>query len=167
MDLGLDALAGAQVSAAGVALLAVGAAALGVGITARNFYAEDRERRDTEPLALEAGAVPPLEYLGIGMTGVVFRDREGLAYKVPRPGAEDSIADEADWLRTASQVPYVRDHVVRFVRLAPNGVLVREAVEGKRRGAMPKACVRPDRNTSSFSREKQVYSVAVRSKGRM
>lgn len=89
-----------------------------------------------EQLARAAGAKAPLEHLGTGMTAEVFVDARGEAYKVPRSAeAALTIAEEAKWLEVASQVPFVKDHVARFVRFDPaTGVLVREAVLGQHGG---------------------------------
>jgi len=89
---------------------------------------------DARALAIRAGAKEPLEHLGTGATGEVFADARGLAYKVPRSsGSALTIAEEAEWLRVASQVPFVRDHVARFHHYdRETGVLVRENVQGKR-----------------------------------
>lgn len=84
--------------------------------------------------ALAAGAMAPLEYKGHGIEGAVFCDRKGRAFKVGlrllnrgRP----SLEAEAEWVRVASQVPWVQDHVARFIRWDPNvNVLVRECIDG-------------------------------------
>jgi hypothetical protein len=90
--------------------------------------------------AHKAGARGPLEHIGSGITAEVFVDQKNLAYKVPRSiPAALTIAEEAEWLRVASQVPFVRDHVARFVRFDPaTGVLVRENVQGLQQSRMPR-----------------------------
>lgn len=80
--------------------------------------------------ALEAGAEPPLEYIGAGATGIVFCDPY-LAFKVARHDRGKTIADEAEWLQTAASIPAVRPHVARLWHYDPvNRVLVRECVRG-------------------------------------
>lgn len=94
---------------------------------------------DARALAIRAGAKEPLEHLGAGATGEVFVDAKNLAYKVPRSsGSALTIAEEAEWLRVASQVPFVRDHVARFHHYdRETGVLVRENVQGLYRSGAP------------------------------
>lgn len=94
---------------------------------------------DARALAIRAGAKEPLEHLGTGATGEVFADARGLAYKVPRSAPSAlTIAEEAEWLRVASQVPFVRDHVARFHHYdRETGVLVRENVQGLHRSEVP------------------------------
>lgn len=79
-----------------------------------------------------AGAVGDLEYQGAGATGIVFCDEQQTAYKVARQGREASVAEEAEWLRKAEQVPGVRDRVARGARYdTKHRVLIRECVRGK------------------------------------
>lgn len=82
-------------------------------------------------MALEAGAAPPLTYVGAGATAYVFCDRRA-AYKVARSEkAVQVLADEAEWLATASKLPEVKSHVAKFRRWDPlHGVLVRECIRG-------------------------------------
>lgn len=60
----------------------------------------------------------PLEYIGIGMTGVVFCDARGRAFKAARNPDQaitrQMIAEEAQWLAIASTVPEIRRHVTRL-----------------------------------------------------
>lgn len=80
--------------------------------------------------ALEAGAEPPLEYMGAGAEGIVLCDAD-FAYKVARR-RKDKLRDEADWLSIASQIPEVRPHVALFERWDPqHGVIVRECIQGE------------------------------------
>jgi hypothetical protein len=82
--------------------------------------------------AARAGAVGDLEYQGAGATGIVFCDDRGNAFKVARRGREDSVAEEAEWLAKAAQVPGAREHVARNTRYdKKHDVLVRECVRGK------------------------------------
>jgi len=89
-----------------------------------------------------SGAPPPYEYIGAGMTSVVFRSG-ALAYKVAR-GTSDStrslFLDEAEFLKTASRVARVRHRVAKFVRFDPvNLVITRRYVPrdpNARRGAV-------------------------------
>lgn len=81
--------------------------------------------------ARSAGAVGNLEYQGAGATGIVFCDEHQTAYKVARRGREGSVAEEAEWLVKAAQVPGAREHVARGTRYdAKHRVLVRECVRG-------------------------------------
>lgn len=74
--------------------------------------------------AIAAGAKPPLEYIGTGMTAVVFCVN-GVAYKVAR--GENFLEDEAEWLDTAKTVPWVKDHVAKIHHFdTRNFVIVRE-----------------------------------------
>jgi ParB-like nuclease domain len=79
--------------------------------------------------ALAAGASPPLEYLGAGMTGVVFCVGD-TAYKVARdtrPIDHQFFEEEADWLAAAAQVPAVARHVARYQHFdSENLVIVRD-----------------------------------------
>ncbi len=82
-------------------------------------------------MALEAGAEPPLTFVGAGATAIVFCDDQQ-AYKVARAErAVGLLADEAEWLETARTLPEVAPHVARFYRWDPlHGVLVRECIRG-------------------------------------
>lgn len=81
--------------------------------------------------AAAAGAVGDLEYQGAGATGIVFCDQRQTAFKVARRGREESVAEEAEWLVKAAQVPGVREHVARGTRYdKKHDVLVRECVRG-------------------------------------
>jgi len=81
-----------------------------------------------------AGAALPIEFMGVGMTGVVYCDARGLAFKVSRRPTADAIeffAREAAFLEAAAQVPFVKDHVARLVAWRPDlGVIVRECPRG-------------------------------------
>ena len=82
--------------------------------------------------ALEAGAEPPLEYIGAGATGIVFCDPY-YAFKVARHRRGRTLDDEAEWLETASVIPEVRRHVAVIERWDPkHRVIVRECVRGNR-----------------------------------
>lgn len=52
------------------------------------------------------------------MYGVVFCDARGVGYKAARdcsaPDNRVSIEEEAEWLRVASTVPAIRQHIARF-----------------------------------------------------
>lgn len=85
---------------------------------------------DAERRAYAAGAQGDLEYIGTGMTGIVFCDRRDRAFKVAR--GEGSLADEAAWLKLARTVPGIRQHIARGARWdAKHRVLVRECARGK------------------------------------
>jgi len=82
--------------------------------------------------ALEAGAEPPLEYIGAGATGIVFCD-PSFAFKVARHRRGRTLEDEAAWLETAATIPEVRPHVALVERWDSNHrVIVRECVRGSR-----------------------------------
>jgi hypothetical protein len=84
--------------------------------------------------AEHAGAKGELEFIGVGMTGIVFCDQAGRAFKVSRKhrkeGAQSTaIKEEAAWFQQAAQVPGVKEHVPRDVSYDDrNHVLVRECV---------------------------------------
>lgn len=76
--------------------------------------------------AIAAGAEPPLEYVGVGMTGVVFCTGD-TAYKVARdtkPIDHQFFEEEADWLEAAAQVPAVARHVARFHDFDPDNLVI-------------------------------------------
>lgn len=79
--------------------------------------------------AIAAGAKPPLEYIGTGMTAVVFCVN-GVAYKVARRERTRelrTLGTEAEWLETAKTVPWVKDHVAQIHHFdSENDVIVRE-----------------------------------------
>jgi lysophospholipase L1-like esterase len=87
-----------------------------------------------------AGADGPLEFIGMGMEGVVFCDGADRAYKVGRrlvTGAPPQLATEAAFLKKAGQIPAIKQHVAKFYRYdAASDVIVRECVrpKGTRRG---------------------------------
>lgn len=82
--------------------------------------------------ALEAGAEPPLEYIGAGATGIVFCDPHS-AFKVARHSKGRTLTDEAEWLETAASIPQVRPYVATIERWDPEQrVIVRECVRGSR-----------------------------------
>src|SRR3990167_229855 len=88
--------------------------------------------------AIDAGAVPPLEFKGIGASAVVFCDSEGIAAKVYRhfrsPEFFEYKEREAEFLRDAAG-SRVRDSVARFYGWDPElEVLFRECVEGSAGG---------------------------------
>lgn len=94
----------------------------------QDYRAVEQEFEDALQRAIAAGAQPPLDFVGAGMTGIVFR-AGGQAFKVARGSAATFLQEEAEWLRDAARVPGVREHVVRFTRYdATHGVLVREHV---------------------------------------
>jgi hypothetical protein len=76
--------------------------------------------------ALAAGARPPLEYMGAGMTGVVFCAGD-IAYKVARdtrPIDHQFFEEEAEWLRAVTAVPEVAPHVVHFRGFDPDNLVI-------------------------------------------
>jgi len=100
-------------------------------IADRTLRALGDELDEAATRAVEAGAVGALTYQGAGATGIVFCDERQVAYKVARRGRESSVAEEAEWLVKAGQVPGVREHVARGARYdKKHDVLVRECVPG-------------------------------------
>jgi len=100
-------------------------------ISARALNALGNELDEAAKRAVAAGAIGDLEYQGAGASGIVFCDQRQTAYKVARRGREDSVAEEAEWLTKAAQVPGVRDHVARGTRYnKQHDVLIRECVRG-------------------------------------
>ena len=87
-----------------------------------------------------AGADGQLEFIGMGMEGIVFCDAADRAYKVGRHLTADrppQLADEAAFLKKAGQIPAIKQHVAKFYRYDhANDVIVRECVhpKGTRRG---------------------------------
>lgn len=100
-------------------------------ISDRAIAALGAELDEAADRAIAAGAVGSLEYQGAGATGIVFCDERQTAFKVARRGREAAVAEEAEWLSKASQVPGVREHVARGTRYdRDHDVLVRECVRG-------------------------------------
>ena len=100
-------------------------------ISSRTLAILGDELDDAAVRASRAGASGDLEYQGAGMSGIVFCDARGTAFKVARRGGEGTVAEEAEWLQKAEQVPGVREHVARNARYdADNRVLLRECVRG-------------------------------------
>lgn len=92
------------------------------------------EVEDSAYRALDAGAEPPLTFLGMGASGAVFCDAAGIAAKVYRwyrsPVLYAHKEAEAEFLRDAARSA-VRDSVARFYGFDPElEVLFRECVEG-------------------------------------
>jgi hypothetical protein len=86
--------------------------------------------------ALDAGATPPLDYLGAGATAVVFCDKRGRGWKVARRVDSGVVADEAEWLRTAAKVAEVKKYVPRFYAWhAAQGTIERACVVADRENA--------------------------------
>lgn len=96
----------------------------------------------------KAGAKGPLEYIGAGMTGIVFCTGD-TAYKVARPGAERMVEEEAEWLATANQVPELRRVVARRPRW------------NKRAKTLTRECVRPKSrdNVRRWGNRRQLWDV--------
>ena len=100
-------------------------------ISDRALNALGAELDEAAVRAARAGAKGGLEYQGAGATGIVFCDDRGNAFKVARRGRENSVAEEAEWLTKAAQVPGAREHVARNTRYDKKyDVLVRECVRG-------------------------------------
>lgn len=81
---------------------------------------------DVVARALAAGARPPLEYVGAGMTGVVFCAGD-IAYKIARdtqPIDHHIFEEEAEWLKAAARVPGVASHVARFRHFDPENLVI-------------------------------------------
>ncbi|MFI5301439.1 MAG: hypothetical protein ACHREM_25410 [Polyangiales bacterium] len=101
-----------------------------------------QEIRAAATRAVKCGARSPLEFMGIGMTGVVFCDVRGVGYKVCRhpesPSSRRGIEEEAEWLSVASTVSQIRDLVARFRAYHPAHVVIeRECVRTQRPGRRP------------------------------
>lgn len=95
-------------------------------------YLQGDALRDATYRALEAGAEPPLEYIGAGATGIVFCD-PSFAFKVARHRRGHTLEDEAEWLETAASIPEVAPYVAHLERWDPEQrVIVRECVRGDR-----------------------------------
>lgn len=87
------------------------------------------ELREAEQRAVAAGMREPYEFVGAGMTGVVFRAGD-VAYKVARPGSYETIRQEADYLREAGKLSLPEGRVVHLIRYHDRlGVIEREYVE--------------------------------------
>ncbi len=86
------------------------------------------ELDDAEQRARAAGARDRrLTYIGAGAEGITFCDDAGQAYKVGRH--KSSLAPEAEWLKTASTISAIKQHVPRGVRFDKNNnVIVRECL---------------------------------------
>jgi hypothetical protein len=91
--------------------------------------------------ARAAGATGPLEFVGVGMFGIVLCDREGKAWKVFRiaPDAKpehlifllEALEEEFEWL-TAAAGTEIAPHVARVFAAHPEElVLERECVPGE------------------------------------
>ncbi len=100
-------------------------------------YLPGRFRDEIEaavPRAIAAGAKPPLSFVGIGMTGIVFADRtRNLAYKVARTDySRGMLEEEVEWFHAAARNESTRSMVPGGVRYhKPTGVLIRQYVHGK------------------------------------
>lgn len=89
--------------------------------------------------AIAAGATPPLEFLGEGMTAIVLGDDADLAWKVYKPWPPEyrdreqyAHEAEAEWLITASRDPDLAKYVPRNVRWHPREQVVeRECIYGR------------------------------------
>jgi hypothetical protein len=88
--------------------------------------------------AVKAGAEAPLEFMGMGATGIVLCSGDR-AYKVAR-GLEErtrkiyvrSLADEAEWLATATEISEVRPYVATLIDWNKSlGVITRECPAGR------------------------------------
>lgn len=99
--------------------------------------------------AMAAGMPSGTEYVGAGMTGVVFCAGD-TAFKVARDTREidhQMFDEEAEWLASASVVPAVASHVARFWRFDPeNLVIVRD-------------CPHPDPDQSLWRWESRLHEL--------
>lgn len=92
---------------------------------------------DAAHRAAAAGARLPLEFMGVGMYGIVFCGREGHAWKVFRMGPEgpsrfifDVLTGEFEWLRDAAETP-ISGNVAKVFAVHPDEVVLeRECVPG-------------------------------------
>jgi hypothetical protein len=93
------------------------------------------EINDVVARVLAAGAVPPLTYLGAGMTSIVLCDSRGRGYKAGRritPTNYRVLEAEAEFLEAAKYVPAMRGRVARFVAWHPDELVIeRECVTGE------------------------------------
>jgi hypothetical protein len=86
--------------------------------------------------AMDSGAIEPLTYVGAGMTGIVFVDALGVAYKVYRwlsPTSRSGAVDEYEWLMAASEA-LGSDVAIPLWLDRDRLVLAREYIEGKAGG---------------------------------
>lgn len=101
--------------------------------------------------AIGAGAKQPLEYVGAGMTSIVFKDARGDAYKTGRWMTCSNIHlldEEAEWLAVANADEQIGSHVANFYSFDPERlVIVREHVEGR---------------PGAWSQESNLYKLHVR-----
>jgi hypothetical protein len=111
---------------------------LAVEVTGTEYIRDhlQKEVPDVVRRAVAAGAVPPLDYKGAGVSAIVLCDARGIAYKTARPPVHEArrhmLREEAAWLHTANQIPWVKDHVARFYKYHPReAVIERECVQGK------------------------------------
>ncbi len=91
--------------------------------------------------AVSAGAPAPLEFVGVGMYGIVFCDSVDHAWKVARlhkKGDEnerdfmlESTATEYEWLRDAGGTPIAKNVAKVYAIHASSIVLERECVRGR------------------------------------
>jgi hypothetical protein len=85
-----------------------------------------------------AGAVSPLEYVGMGLTAIVFCDARGHAFKIARrpedPQTRATLVREAAWLERASHIRELRPHVARFIALHRGAIIERECIRPERAG---------------------------------
>jgi len=94
--------------------------------------------------AIASGAPIPLEFMGAGMTGVVFCAGD-VAYKVARatkPINHSFFEDEAEWLAAAARVSDVAPHVARIYRFDPDNLVIE------------RECPKSDRSTYSYGESK-------------
>lgn len=107
-------------------------------INSHTMRAIGPELDEAERRAYAAGAKGDLEYVGAGMTGIVFCDERDKAFKVARRPLQNAqgankpdsgaVAEEAAWLKAAASQP-IAPHVARFFAYdRDNAVLVRECV---------------------------------------
>lgn len=94
----------------------------------------ESEIPDTSRRALASGAKAPLEFVGAGMTGIVYKDATGTAYKVGRHLNSINkriLSEEYEWFKAANSDSKVAPHVAKVYRYDPrNVVLVREHIDG-------------------------------------
>lgn len=104
---------------------------------------------DVVARAAAAGMPPGVEYVGAGMTGVVFCAGD-VAFKVARDTREVDrmmLEEEAEWLAAASAVPEVAPHVARFHRFDPDNVVIE------------RDCPHPDPDQSLWRWESKLYEL--------
>ena len=116
-------------------------------INSHTMRAIGPELDDAERRAYAAGATGDLEYIGAGMTGIVFCDERNKAFKVARNG-DTAVAIEARWIAAANKI--IPEHVPKLFGFdRDQNVLVRE-------------CMRPVPRERSRWNERKLFALHER-----